>query len=103
MKKEIKVQGLCFRCEHRAKHLDSKKQYQPRCECGMIETSVCGCYMYQPVKPVVTGIMDGYDGRPRFGPSMICARECGVGVAENIELHVHEIDKKKAYLYWKPK
>jgi len=101
MKNEIKIQGLCFRCEHRAKHLDSKKQYQPRCECGMIESSVCCCYMYQPVKPVVTKIHSNYKKHPRFGPWMMSAREVGIELLDG-KIAVIDLKKGKACLYWVP-
>ncbi len=103
--KELKVCGLCFRCDHRALHLETKGQWQPRCECGMTNTSVCSCYMFKPTRPIITGVAPGYENRPRFGPAMICARERGIEVvpSEDVELHVNIIDKKKAYLYWVPK
>jgi len=97
MKKGISVQGLCFRCEHRALALEKKGQ--PRCECGMTNMQVCGCYMYKPCKPVVTMISPGYEKRPRFGPALISAREHGVELFDG-QLTALNIDKKKAVLLW---
>ena len=99
----MKVQGLCFRCEHRAQHLDSKEAHQPRYECGEIKSSVCGCYMYQPVKPVVTSMLKGERKCLRFGPAMLSARELGVKVAEDIMLKIHKGTRGEAFLYWSPK
>ena len=59
--------GLCFRCEHRARHLQDKT-YQPRCECGMTMCAVWSCYMYQPVKPLVLEKSDKRDPRPCWRP-----------------------------------
>lgn len=42
---------LCFRCEHRASFLETGSQ--PRFECGNIENSNKGCYMFIPCRPVV--------------------------------------------------
>jgi len=102
MKKEIKVQGLCFRCEHRALNLETKGQHQPRCECGMKDYNVCGCYMYKPTRPVVTTVLEGYEKHPRFGPAMIAARERGCEILDG-QLKLKMIDDKKACLYWIPK
>ena len=48
--KETSV-SLCHRCEHRAHALETG--HGPRCECTTFGMSVCGCYMYRPVNPVV--------------------------------------------------
>ena len=53
--------GLCFRCEHRASYLEMN--YRPRFECGIVESSVMGCYMFQPVKPICIKPREG-DNRP---------------------------------------
>lgn len=50
---EVKNEGLCFRCEHRALFLENG--HRPRCECGDIESNKMGCYMYRPVRPVTLG------------------------------------------------
>lgn len=94
---KIKVQGLCFRCEWRA--LSLEKKGQPRCECGMHSIQVCGCYMFKPAKPVVTQVVKGYEKRPRYGPSLISARERGVELLDGM-LAVINVDKKKAALSW---
>ena len=60
---------LCFRCEHRARHLEDRSNnkehcHQPRVECGMIETSKYICYMYQPCKPLALEPSNLDDPRP---------------------------------------
>lgn len=72
--------GLCFRCEHRARHLQDKT-YQPRCECGMTMCAVWSCYMYQPVKPLVLEKSDKRDPRPMLAAPFIASRVCAVRVA----------------------
>ena len=90
--------GLCYRCEHRAKFLETG--IQPRCECGEINKAVYGCYMYKPVKPVVL-LPDEDDDRPQFGPVFIAARSYYGGVAD-MELDLME-QGKGAVLYWTKK
>ena len=100
MKKKIEVvkyQGLCFRCEWRA--LSLEKKGEPRCECGMHNIQVCGCYMFKPVRPVVTQVSPGYEDRPRYGPAIISARERGVELLDGV-LTVVKVDKKKSALVW---
>lgn len=92
-----KYQGLCFRCEWRA--LSLEKKGEPRCECGMHNIQVFSCYMFKPVMPVVTKISPGYEGRPRYAPAMICARECGVELLDGV-LTLVKVDKKKSALVW---
>ena len=78
---------MCFRCEHRAKHLEARakgQHYQPRFECGDIESSKHGCYMFKPCYPLVTEPGQG-DRRPRFGPAMVAAREYAVRVMDPYE------------------
>ena len=98
MKTEEKS-GLCFRCEHRAKFLEEGSR--PRYECGEIEESKFSCYMYKPVRPVVTAKL-GDDKRPKYAGSLFSARSRFVEVAEDVELKVEEIATGD-YLYWAPK
>ena len=53
-------QGLCHRCEHRARNKETGMA--PRYECGITET-VFGCYMYEPVRPLIIRKQKG-DKRP---------------------------------------
>ena len=69
-RREIR-EGLCFRCEHRAMFLE--RGWRPRHECGNIEETKYGCYMYRPVRPVITEVNEG-DDRPQFAGSMLSAR-----------------------------
>lgn len=93
--------GLCFRCEHRAMFLE--RGMQPRCECGDVEGTVCSCYMYKPVRPVLLDRNEG-DDRPRFAGAMIAARERCVGVAErDVDIELGLVERNgRAMLYWKP-
>lgn len=101
MKKEFKVQGLCFRCESRALFLEGKGQ--PRCECGDSTRQVCSCYMFRPCKPVVT-IEHKYSKirRPRFSSPMLSSREQGVELYDG-QLYVLKINNKKVCILWKLK
>lgn len=101
--------GLCFRCEHRARHMetsefDSKGKYkkvgwQPRCECGDIFGSKYSCYMFQPVKPVILA-QDGDDPRPQFG-GYFGSRSSSAGIPERIKLKLKEY-KEGIVSYWVP-
>ena len=73
---------LCFRCEHRAKFLEDG--HAPRCECGDIESSKCGCYMYKPCLPVIVKPSEGEE-RPMFAAPMISGRIMAVRVAKTKE------------------
>lgn len=100
MKKKLKVQGLCFRCENRALFLEGKGQ--PRCECGQVDSQVCGCYMFKPCKPIITTELD-YPGavkRPRFSSPMLSSRERGVELL-NGQLCAVRVGRKTACLLWK--
>lgn len=92
--------GLCFRCEERAKFLETGNG--PRCECQTPTVNTSTCYMYKPVRPVITQVAKGYAGRPRLAPIAISAREEAVGVATTMELQVISYTKKRICLYWKP-
>ena len=110
MKKKSKVRGgdgelakrtgLCFRCEERALFLETGNA--PRCECQTPAVNASTCYMYKPVRPVITQVARGYAGRPRLAPIAISAREEAVGVAVEMELQVVAYPRKRICLYWKP-
>jgi len=91
---------LCYRCEHRAEFLSNHGR-RPRSECGNVNASQSGCYMYQPCRPVVVKKNKG-DKRPLFGPAMIAARYSAVRVADDMELNVHKNGGEHT-LYWRPK
>ena len=91
-------QTLCFRCEHRAKYLESKNG--PRCECKSVETSVYSCYMYTPVKPVIIAKNEN-DKRPQFVGSAFSARSHGVKIAD-LQLSLKEYSDGNM-IYWVPK
>jgi hypothetical protein len=92
--------GLCYRCEHRARFLESDGVFRPRCECGDIDKSSNYCYMYQPVQPVIIGKRHREDNRPLFGPPFMSARASRIRIPELMA-------KVKKYLdgympYWVP-
>jgi len=60
----MKKEGLCFRCEWRAKYLEEDSA--PRYECSEIDRAICSCYMYKPVMPVVLKT-NSNDKRPQIG------------------------------------
>lgn len=92
------MNGLCFRCEYRAQFLESERQ--PRFECGMIESSVMGCYMFQPVKPISIKPRNG-DNRPVI-LNILSARV--ERVEEEIELKLEAKNGLNGILiYWTPK
>lgn len=89
--------GLCFRCEHRAKFMESGRG--PRSECKDSDSCVSGCYMYRPVVPVVTAPNKG-DNRNPYWPSLIAGRSRAVRVAKDeIVAYVREVDGGTVVLY----
>lgn len=96
-----KIIGLCFRCENRANVLE-KKAIASRCECKDIERAVVSCYMYTPIKPVVTEPAYKNDIRPRFAGAMISKREKFSEIMDG-DLAVEDLGKGRMCLYWKPK
>lgn len=72
-----KTRPLCFRCEWRARYLETG--HGPRCECQAEKSAVWSCYMFRPCEPYVlgrTGAERKIWGakRPLTGPGMISAR-----------------------------
>ena len=84
---------LCFRCEHRASFLETGSQ--PRFECGNIENSNKGCYMFIPCRPVVMKKNKG-DNRPAHG-GYIGARVSAIKLAEDCHLELSD-----GWLHWMP-
>lgn len=95
--------GLCFRCEQRARVMEG--EHGPRYECNEKTSSRVSCYMYRPVRPVVTKKAPGYKKRPRFGPGLICAREMAVEVCSDKHglLVPRDLGRGKVCLFWMPK
>ena len=98
---------LCFRCEHRAKYLESvsKGEYpsRPRMQCGDINLSSYSCYMFTPCFPIITKPPSD-DKRPRFA-GIISSREEVVRVMEREEIAlevIHENNEEIA-LGWRRK
>ena len=90
--------GLCFRCEHRARYLEEGSS--PRYQCGDVSVNSSGCYMYQPVRPVVLKRNTG-DKRPQFASYVLSARSQFVRVDETAKLKLKE-HKDGNELYWVP-
>lgn len=78
--------GLCYRCEHRARYLETGGG--PRAECKSEKSTVYSCYSYRPIKPVVTSCNEG-DDRPAFGPPMLAGRVHAVRIADG-KYHLHQ-------------
>ena len=91
-------QGLCFRCEYRARYLEEGTG--PRFECKQPEMSVMGCYMFQPVKPICIKPREG-DNRP-LSLNYFSARVERVNASPELELKGEET-KEGILVYWKPK
>jgi hypothetical protein len=99
---KIEYHELCFRCESRAKFLETKMA--PRSECSQINKAVTGCYMYSPVIPVILK-KNKNDDRPQFAGYMISARSHGVKLPiteTEIVLDIKEF-KDGNMLFWVPK
>jgi len=94
---------LCFRCEHRAMFLENG--HRPRSQCGDIEESMAGCYMFQPCRPVLTK-PEKHTKRPRFAAPIISKREYAVRVLdpEQDKICLGIVYKKgqQVALGWKP-
>ncbi len=88
--------GLCHRCEYRARFLEDG--LGPRYECQQAGRSICGCYMYRPVRPVVLKPRAG-DKRPAGGPWAIAARCDYAGIWPELELRGAWI-AGELHLFW---
>ena len=91
-------QGLCFRCEYRARFLE--EGYGPRFGCKVIESAVIGCYMFQPVKPICIKPREG-DNRP-MSLNYFSSRVERVDASPELELKGEETENGML-VYWKPK
>ena len=99
MKKEKENIGLCFRCEHRARYLETNQR--PRLECSLTDKSVYSCYMYRPVKPVILE-KNKNDRRYQLAPMMMSARSHVYRLpkdGDEIILIATKI-KRKLFLFW---
>jgi hypothetical protein len=74
----MKSIGMCFRCEYRARFLETGSA--PRCECGEINRQSFCCYMYTPCTPLILK-KESKDKRSISAPSMIRARSRVIGKA----------------------
>lgn len=93
-------EGLCYRCEHRARYMEHG--HGPRCECQDFLGNKYGCYMYRPVRPVVTGVDEG-DARAQFAGSLLSARAHFIRVLDDkkdIVMKACETHDGHRYLTW---
>lgn len=89
--------GLCFRCEYRAQFLENDRR--ARYECGEIESSVFGCYMFKPVRPITIKPRNG-DPRPLALGLLSCRVE---RVEEDPDLILTSLINDEGILvYWEP-
>lgn len=84
--------SLCHRCEHRAHAWETG--HGPRCECTSFGMSVCGCYMYRPVNPVVLKRRKG-DRRSVGLPPMLGPRLEAVGVYDALVPGLRKLGRGK--------
>jgi len=91
--------SLCYRCEHRAKYLETGER--PRFECGEVGKSKSSCYYYVPIMPIVLQ-RDKGDKRPVAAPWLFSARSHFVRMPENLKLDVKKY-KDGYMMYWKLK
>jgi len=91
-------QGMCFRCEHRAKFLENGSR--PRYECGEVDSTKFACYMYQPVKPIKLS-KDENDPRPQFGGYMFTSRSHVSDTEPDLKAKLQEY-KDGNVVYWVP-
>lgn len=87
--------GLCFRCEYRARFLETGSR--PRYECGVVDTSTHSCYMYRPTAPL---IIKKEDRRP-LTLNLFSCRVNPVGIADG-EYKMKKVGRK-IIVYWEPK
>ncbi len=87
---------LCYRCEHRAQFLEEGRR--PRHECGNVESSVMGCYMFKPTKPITIKPREGDDR-----PLTLSVLSCRVERDDDIELYLNSgLIDDKLVIYWEP-
>jgi len=86
--------SLCYRCEHRARFLETGER--PRYQCKT-DGAAWSCYMYKPVKPLIMARNKG-DRRPMFSGIAFSARSHAIGIAKG-EYQVIKQGKGKAIFY----
>ena len=90
--------GLCFRCEHRARFLETGAR--PRCECGDKDCSVHSCYMFTPCRPVILTRAPGYEDREVGLPAMLAPRLVASELAEDAQPRFKRLPGDRYLLYW---
>lgn len=91
MSKEPEYQGLCFRCEWRARYLETDSG--PRCECKERDKQVASCYMFRPCIPIILQRNAG-DRRPIGGPIFLSARFHGVKLVKDAPTVAHYVRRR---------
>jgi hypothetical protein len=91
--------GLCYRCEHRARFLETGDH--PRFECGMEKTASHCCYCFIPCKPIAVGPIKG-EKRPIFAGWMFAGRIQSYGLVadERIRLKLIGLGDGKVSATW---
>lgn len=83
---ETKVQGLCHRCDWRARFKEDGTG--PRSECKS-DMAVRSCYMYTPTKPLWQKPSDG-EKRPILGPALLSGRSIADGIGDTFGFAVRK-------------
>ena len=81
--------GLCYRCEHRARFLETGDR--PRFECGMEKTASHSCYMFMPCKPIAVTSIAG-ERRPIFAGWLLAGRIQSYGLIADERIRLKLID-----------
>ena len=89
---------ICICFAYRAKYLEEGSG--PRFECSVPTSSIVGCYMFQPIKPIVIKPREG-DNRP-LSLNYFSARVERVDASPELELKGEETENGML-VYWKPK
>ena len=90
---------MCFRCEFRAKYLETGRR--PRCECGDIKNSKVDCYMFIPCFPIKTEKADKSDPRPEHSAPIISARSRAIKLLDPKKDDIRLVKTKSGFLTWK--
>ena len=98
--KKNKYIRLCYRCENRARYLETKNC--GRYECSDTSNAVYRCYAYKPVMPLILE-KDKKDKRPQFCGTMFNSRSSGI-MPDDKNMILDAVEYKSGtMLYWKPK
>ena len=94
----MSIQGLCFRCEKRAKFLETGNR--DRSQCGVIESQLYSCYCYEPIKPILLEKSDKSDIRD-ITLDIYSSRIKPAEKQPSLNMNLEMIDNGLLF-YWKP-